>query len=157
MGIKLISACLCGVNCKYNGKNNLKLNFINLLKLGEIIPVCPEQLGGLPTPRTPAEIIGGSGQEVLAGKCRVITKEGSDVTDNFIRGAYETLKIAKAAQAEIAILKSRSPSCGIDYIYDGSFNKKLRKADGVTAALLKENGIKLLDEDDFISKGVCQD
>lgn len=154
--MKLVSACLCGVNCKYNGKNNLNLYFMELLQEGQVIPVCPEQLGGLPTPRTPAEISGGSGQDVLAGKSRVITRDGLDVTENYIKGANETLKIAQLAGADMVILKSRSPSCGSGCIYDGSFSYKTRNADGVTAALLKENGIRVIDEDDYIEKGECQ-
>ena len=155
--MKLVSACLCGVNCKYNGKNNINLYFMELLREGEVIPVCPEQLGGLPTPRKPAEILGGSGQDVLAGNSRVVTRDGLDVTEYYIKGAYETLKIAQLADADTAVLKSRSPSCGNGYIYDGSFSYKTRKADGVTAALLKENGIRVTDEDDYMEKGECQD
>ncbi|HHV14999.1 MAG TPA: DUF523 domain-containing protein [Gelria sp.] len=153
--MKLVSACLCGINCKYNGKNNINLYFMELMQEGAVIPVCPEQLGGLPTPRLPAEINAGSGQDVLAGNSKVINKNGEDVSDNYIRGAYETLKIAKLAGVEIAILKSRSPSCGSKYIYDGSFSYKLRQADGVTAALLKENGIRVMDEDEYMEKGEC--
>jgi uncharacterized protein YbbK (DUF523 family) len=155
--MKLVSACLCGINCKYNAKNNLNLYFVELMQEGNVIPVCPEQLGGLSTPRKPAEINGGSGQEVLAGNARVINNDGVDITANYIKGAYETLKIAQMADVDIAILRSRSPSCGSGYIYDGSFSYKLRKADGVTAALLKENGIKVIDEDEYIEKGECQD
>lgn len=155
--MKLVSACLCGVNCKYNGKNNLNLTFMELMQEGEVIPVCPEQLGGLATPRTPAEIANGSGQDVLTGNSRVITRDGQDVTDNYIQGARETLKIAQLAGVDTAILKSRSPSCGSGCIYDGSFSYKTRKADGVTSALLKEHGIRVIDEDDYIEKGECQD
>lgn len=155
--MKLVSACLCGVNCKYNGKNNLKLNLVELLHDGDVIPVCPEQLGGLPTPRLPAEINAGSGQDVLAGNGKVLTTNGDDVTDMYVKGAYETLKIAQMAGVDTAILKSRSPSCGSKYIYDGSFSYKLRQADGVTVALLKENGIRVMDEDEYMEKGECQD
>ncbi|MDD3271318.1 MAG: DUF523 domain-containing protein [Syntrophomonadaceae bacterium] len=155
--MKLVSACLCGINCKYNGKNNLNLYFMELLQEGDVIPVCPEQLGGLPTPRLPAEIDAGSGQDVLVGYSKVLNKNGEDVSDNYIKGAYETLKIAQLAGVDTAILKSRSPSCGSKYIYDGSFSYKLRQADGVTAALLKENGIRVMDEDEYMEKGECQD
>ena len=155
--MKLLSACLCGINCKYNGKNNLNLYFVNLLKKGDAIPVCPEQLGGLTTPRLPAEINSGSGQDVLAGNSKVLNKKGDNVTDNYIRGAYETLKIAQLAGVDTAILMSRSPSCGSGSIYDGSFSNKLRQADGVTAALLKENGIRVIDEEEYMEKGECLD
>lgn len=154
--MKLISACLCGINCKYNGKNNLNLYFAELLKEGDVIPVCPEQLGGLTTPRLPAEIKAGSGQDVLAGNSKVFNKNGDDVTDMYVKGAYETLKIAQLAGIDTAILKSRSPSCGSGYIYDGSFSYKLRQADGVTAALLRENGIRVMDEDEYLEKGEYQ-
>jgi uncharacterized protein YbbK (DUF523 family) len=153
--VKLISACLCGIKCKYNGKDNTDPCFVRLMHKGEVIPVCPEQLGGLPTPRTPAEIICGSGQDVLMGKSRVMTSDGLDVTENFIKGAYETLNIAKNVGADTAILKSHSPSCGSGCIYDGSFSKRLRKSDGVTAALLKQNGVKVITEDDYLDKGDC--
>ena len=155
--MKLVSACLCGINCKYNGKNNLNLYFMELLQEGDVIPVYPKQLGGLPTPRLPAEIDAGSGQDVLVGYSKVLNKNGEDVSDNYIKGAYETLKIAQLAGVDTAILKSRSPSCGSKYIYDGSFSYKLRQADGVTAALLKENGIRVMDEDEYMEKGECQD
>jgi uncharacterized protein YbbK (DUF523 family) len=155
--VKLVSACLCGFNCKYDGKNNINPYFRKLLQEGQVIPVCPEQLGGLPTPRTPAEIAGGSGQDVLTGSCRVVTRDGRDVTENYIKGAYETLKLAQWAKADTAILKSRSPSCGTGCIYDGSFSHRTHTADGVAAALLKANGIRVMDEDDYIEKGECQD
>ncbi len=155
--MKLVSACLCGVNCKYNGKNNLNLYLVNLLQEGDVIPVCPEQLGGLTTPRLPAEINAGSGQDVLAGNSKVLNQGGDNVTENYIRGAYETLKIAQLAGVDTAILKSHSPSCGSGSIYDGSFSYKLRQADGVTAALLKENGIRVMDEDEYMEKGEYQD
>jgi len=153
--MKLISACLCGVKCKYNGKDNTNPHFVRLLQTGEVVPVCPEQLGGLPTPRKPAEILCGSGQDVLTGKSRVVTDDGHDVTENYIKGAYETLNIAQKIGADMAILKSKSPSCGNGCIYDGSFRKKTCHSDGVTAALLKENGIKVIDEDDYLAKGEC--
>jgi uncharacterized protein YbbK (DUF523 family) len=105
----------------------------------------------------PAEIDAGSGQDVLVGYSKVLNKNGEDVSDNYIKGAYETLKIAQLAGVDTAILKSRSPSCGSKYIYDGSFSYKLRQADGVTAALLKENGIRVMDEDEYMEKGECQD
>jgi len=144
----IISACLVGINCKYNGKNNLAQWVKDLPQT--IVPVCPEQLGGLPTPRPPAEIILGDGSDVLDGKAKVITNTGKDVTKNFVTGADMTLKIARLVGAEKAILKSNSPSCGSCYIYDGSFTGKLGKGDGVTAALLKKNGIKVFTENDII-------
>jgi len=140
----LISACLIGINCKYNGKNNAVPFLDNLPK--HIVPICPEQLGGLPTPRPQAEIILGDGKDVLEGNAKVITKKGNDVTKNFIFGAKQVLKIAQVCGAKEAILKAHSPSCGSGLIYDGSFKGKLKKGDGVTAALLKKKGIKILSE-----------
>ncbi|HBT19969.1 MAG TPA: DUF523 domain-containing protein [Peptococcaceae bacterium] len=140
----LISACLIGINCKYNGGNNA-LSFLDKLPKC-IIPICPEQLGGLPTPRPQAEIVCGDGSDVLEGNAKVITKNGVDVTKNFIFGAEQTLKIAQFCGAKEAILKSHSPSCGSGFIYDGSFKGKLKKGDGVAAALLKKNGIKVITE-----------
>lgn len=117
-----------------------------------IIPVCPEQLGGLTTPRLPAEIKDGGGQDVLDGLARVVDKEGTDVTDQFIKGAYETLKLARLLGARKAILKEKSPSCGPGKIYDGNFKGNLIDGSGVTAALLRSNGIEVSSEEDFLKK-----
>lgn len=146
----LLSACLCGVNCKYNGENNLIPFFAELMKEGHAIPVCPEQLGGLPTPRPACEIRNGTGRDVLEGTADVIGKDGQTLTSQFILGAQETLRLAKISNAKMAVLKSRSPSCGIDRIYDGTFTSLLIPGDGVTAALLRENGIEVLSDDQFI-------
>ncbi|RLE41448.1 DUF523 domain-containing protein [Candidatus Woesearchaeota archaeon] len=137
--MKLVSACLLGINCKYNGGNNKNSKIIELSKQELLIPVCPEQLGGLPTPRPPAE----------QSSNRVIDVNGRDVTKEFINGAKETLKIAKLFGINEAILKQRSPSCGCGEIYDGSFSGRVIKGDGVTTALLKRHGIKVNSEEDF--------
>lgn len=142
----LISACLCGENCKYSGGNNFDERAYKIFKEGKGVLVCPEQLGGLPTPRVPSEISGGTGLDVLEGKARVITKDGRDVTEEFIRGAEETLAIAKKYKCHTAIFKAKSPSCGINNIYDGSFSKKLIAGNGVTAEVLVKNGIKVFSE-----------
>ncbi len=144
--MKIVSACLAGINCRWDGKNKLNQRILKLVKQGKATPVCPEQLGGLTTPREPAECFGGTGVDVLNGKARVITKESKDVTDNFIKGAQETLRIAKSVNAKEAILKSKSPSCGSGQTYDGSFTKTFVEGDGVTAALLKKHGIKVSHE-----------
>lgn len=135
--MKLISACLIGINCRYDGKSSLNKKCLRLFKEGKLIPVCPEQLGGLATPREKAEI---------QKDGRVLTKSGKDLTKNFLKGARETLKIAKALNIKEAILKSKSPSCGSGLIYDGTFSGKLIKGDGKTAALLKKNKIRLITE-----------
>ncbi len=146
----LISACLLGVNCKYNGENNLKDEIIEYFKGKGIIPICPEQLGGLPTPRLPAEIKNGNGQDVLKGKAKVINSDGIDATEQFIKGAYETFKLAETLGATKAILKTRSPSCGVGGIYNGDFNGTLIEGDGVTAALLKSKGLEVYDDRNFL-------
>ena len=147
--MKIVSACLAGIKCRYDEKTKPCLKVIELVKQGMAVPVCPEQLGGLPTPRIPQEIQGCSGEEVLDGKCKVINKEGIDVTENFIKGAEEVLKIARLTDAEEFIGKSKSPSCGCGQTYDGTFSGKLIKGDGVTTALLKRNGIKVITEEDI--------
>lgn len=141
-----ISLCLLGINCRYDGKNNKNKKIINLSKDAILIPICPEQLGGLSTPRAPSEIQDGTGSEVLEGKARVMNKRGEDVTKEFLKGAYESLKIAKFYNIKIAILKSKSPSCGKGEIYDGSFLNKLSTGNGVTAELFLRNKIKVLTE-----------
>ena len=146
----LISACLCGVNCKYSGGNNLNEKVIKLLEEGKALLACPEQLGGLPTPRVPSEIVGGTGVDVLEGKAKVISKEGKDVTAEFVKGAEETLSLAKIVKVEYVILKAKSPSCGNGIIYAGNFNGDLREGEGVTAALLKKHGFKVITENDIV-------
>ena len=136
----LISACLIGLNCKYNGGNNENSKLVELMKEKDLIPICPEQLGGLKTPRASAERT----QE------KVLTKEGIDVTKEYQKGAEEVLNLAKKLNIKKAILKSRSPSCGIDEIYDGTFSHTLIKRDGVTAELLKKNGIEVISSDRYV-------
>ncbi len=119
----LVSGCLCGINCKYDGNNNLNEKILELLRQGKAIPVCPEQLGGQATPREAHEIVNGDGAMVLDGKCRVLGRDvRDDVTGEFIKGAEETLNIAKELKIDTAILKARSPSCGKGIIYDGTFS-----------------------------------
>jgi len=146
--IRIISACLLGLNCRYNGVAKPCQKAIDLSKDEIIIPVCPEQLGGLSTPRVPSETTG-DGLDVLEGKKRVINKSGVDVTKQFIRGAEEVLRLVKLFGIDEAILKQKSPSCGCGQIYDGTFSDKLIKGDGVTAALLKKNGIRVITEEDL--------
>ncbi len=142
----LVSACLLGINCKYNGENNKNENVKKFLESKEFIIVCPEQLGGMSTPREPSEIVKLDGYDVIKGKASVINKQRLDVTKKFRNGADEALKIAKLYNCKEAILKDGSPSCGSSYIYDGSFAGKKKDGLGVTAALLIENGIKVISE-----------
>lgn len=150
----LISACLTGVCCRYDGGHCRDERLLADLAGSELIPVCPEQLGGLSTPRQPAEITGGSGIDVLAGVAAVQTRTGEDVTSFFINGAQKTLEIAKRAGVERAVLKSKSPSCGCGWIYDGSFSGLIIPGDGVGTALLKKEGITCQTSEEFV-KASC--
>lgn len=132
----LVSACLMGENCKYNGGNNY-VKDIELIKTkANLVSVCPEVDGGLSVPRSPSEIRGE----------RVVAKSGEDVTEYFVKGAELALETAKKHSCKIALLKAKSPSCGTGMVYDGSFEGVLCEGDGVTALLLKKNGIKVLNE-----------
>ncbi|MCR3759849.1 DUF523 domain-containing protein [Clostridium felsineum] len=142
----IVSACLLGVNCKYSGENNFSDKVKEICKGKKVIPVCPEQLGGMSTPRNPAEIVNGTGKEVLEKNAKVIDNKGRDVTAYFIKGAEETFKIAKLFNCKKAILKAKSPSCGVGEIYNGTFSKTLVKGNGVTAEILKKNGIEIITE-----------
>ncbi|WJQ82922.1 DUF523 domain-containing protein [Brevibacillus brevis] len=144
--MKVISACLIGCECRYDQKSCLDQELEQLLREGMAIPVCPEQLGGLPTPRPPAEIIGGTGEDVLDGKARIIDDTGRDVTEEFLMGANQALKLAKTVGATSAILKENSPSCGSSFVYDGSFSGKKVPGVGLTAALFRRNGIEVTSE-----------
>ncbi len=147
--MKIVSACLLGIKCRWDGKVKPCPKILELSKKENLIPVCPEQLGGLPTPRIAQEVQGCSGEDVLDGKGRVLNKKGEDVSLNFITGAEEVLKIARLFNIKEFIAKAKSPSCGCGMIYDGSFFGKLAKGNGVTTALLKRNGIKIKTEKDY--------
>jgi len=137
--MKIVSACLAGVKCRYDGESQPCDKILELVRNGEAIPVCPEQLGGLPTPRAQAEQQG----------AKVIAKDGADVTNEFHRGAIEVLNLAKLAGCKEAILKSKSPSCGSGVVYDGTFTGTLIEGDGVLVRMLKENGIKVFRDDEI--------
>ena len=132
----LISACLLGVRCRYDGASKPHPLAEELVKRHELIPVCPEQMGGLPTPRPPAERQGD----------RVVSVEGVDVTEQYRRGAEEALRLCRLFGCEAAVLKERSPSCGRGAVYDGTFTGNLAVGDGVTAQLLVEAGISVYGE-----------
>ena len=132
----LVSGCLLGVCCRYDGASKPHPGVLELAKQHELIPVCPEQLGGLATPRPPAERQGG----------RIIARTGADVTEQYCRGAEEALKLYRLLGCDAAVLKERSPSCGSGEIYDGAFSGTLTAGDGVTAELLKTNGISVYGE-----------
>ena len=144
----LVSACLAGRRCRFDGRANPDDEVSRLVAEGRAILVCPEVDGGLGTPRLPAEIVGGDGHDVLAGLARVMASDGTDVTDRYIAGAERALAAAREAGATNAILKARSPSCGKGVIRDGSFSGDLRVGDGVTAALLEESGVTVSSEEE---------
>ncbi|MDP2892469.1 MAG: DUF523 domain-containing protein [Bacillota bacterium] len=139
------SACLLGINCRYNGKPAPEEAAIKLFLEGRVIPVCPEALGGMKSPHAPCEIAGGSGEDVLAGRAAVLDAGGGDWTKEFIKGAKQALMICKKLGVQKAYLKSKSPSCGLGRIYDGSFTGTLKNGEGVTAALLRKNGIEVIE------------
>jgi uncharacterized protein YbbK (DUF523 family) len=145
----LVSACLLGLNTKYDGTNNFNNKVAKLLKRSDvvIIPFCPEQLGGLPTPREPADLTG-DGAKVLNGEARVITRSGLDVTEYYIRGAQESVKLARLCRIDIIILKSRSPSCGINGVYKAK-DLKLMPWNGVTAALLRKEDFTIISDEEI--------
>ena len=135
----MVSACLLGENCKYSGGNNRNEKVLDYVAGHEVVPVCPEVMGGLPTPRVPAEIVCGV----------VINKEGVNVDCEYRLGAQKTLEIAREKKIDLAILQSRSPSCGTKEIYDGTFSGKRIPGQGVTARLLSENGFAVMDAEEL--------
>ncbi|MFJ2780063.1 DUF523 domain-containing protein [Kitasatospora sp. NPDC087315] len=139
----LVSACLAGVPCRYDGRAKTSAAAVGLVEAGQAVVVCPEVAGGLATPRPAAEIVGGDGEDVLAGRARVVDVTGADCTGAFLDGARQALAAAEAAGARRALLMARSPSCGCGRIYDGTFTGALRPGDGVTAALLRRAGIEV--------------
>lgn len=145
----LVSACLVGIPCRYDGGSCPHDQLQALATQGGVLPFCPEVGGGLPTPRPPAEIQGGDGGDVLEGQARVVNIEGKDVTAEFLAGARKALRVAQRWDIKEAILKARSPSCGVGQTYDGSFSGRLVEGDGVTAALLKREGIIVRNEDEW--------
>ena len=146
----LVSACLMGERVRYDGaKVPFNSAILNRWKdYGLIVPFCPEVAGNLPVPRPPAEIIKGTGKDVLEKNTGVFNINGQNVTESFIKGAREALRIVKEMQIKMAILKDGSPSCGKNSIYDGSFSGSKRPGKGVTTALLEKNGISVFSENE---------
>ena len=141
-----ISSCLVGKKCRFDGNDSFNAELVYQLQQAGTgyIDLCPEVLGGLSVPRSPCEIVGGTGREVFEGSAQILTADGEDFTDAYIAGALDALRICKEHKVRKAYLKSRSPSCGCGEIYDGSFSKKLRKGNGVFAELLQQNGIEVV-------------
>lgn len=140
----LVSSCLAGINCRYDGKNSRNEAVVEMVKQGKAIPLCPEQLAGLDTPRSCCEIVIDD-----MGNKKVINKNNQDLTKEFIEGTEKTLKIAKIMGIKKAILKAKSPSCGCGLIYDGSFSGKLIRGNGLTAEALIKNGIEVMTENEI--------
>ena len=147
-GPVLVSACLAGRACRFDGSDNKDDRLAGLVAEGRAVLVCPEEDGGLGTPRPAAEIVGGDGHDVIAGRARVVTRAGLDVTEQYLNGARIALERAGQAGAETAVLKARSPSCGKGCVYDGTFTQTQAVGDGVTTALLEANGIRVLTDED---------
>jgi uncharacterized protein YbbK (DUF523 family) len=136
----LVSACLCGICSRFDGKDARDDQTAELVKKGKAIPVCPEELGGLPVPRLPGEIEKGDGKEVLCQQRKVVSRNGEDLTPFFLRGAFASLTIAKRFKIKKVFMKQKSPSCGCGWI---TRKGKLVKGDGVTTALFKNEGIQV--------------
>ncbi|MEK4881647.1 MULTISPECIES: DUF523 domain-containing protein [Paenibacillus] len=147
----LVSSCLAGMKVRYNGTDCLDEKIQKLLNENQAIAVCPELLGGFSTPREPAEIVGGDGEDVLAGTAKVVDRSGIDVTELYLKGAYITLEKAQEVSATMVVLKENSPSCGSTMIYNGEFKGKKIAGNGVTAALLRKNGIEVTSEENWLS------
>jgi uncharacterized protein YbbK (DUF523 family) len=135
----IVSACLCGINCRYDGKSSLNEKIKKLVDEGKALPICPETEGGMQVPRHPCEI----------RNKKVINTQGENKTENFIVGAEKILALAKKHNIKKAILKEKSPSCGSSFIYDGTFSKNLISGSGITTSLLRKNGIEVISDKDF--------
>lgn len=146
----VVSACLAGIKCRWDGRDNTIEAIRRLVAEGKAVAICPEEFGGLPTPREPSEIIGGSGEDVLTHRARVRMKGGRDVTENFLKGAQEVLKVIREGNLRKAILKARSSACGYGEIYDGSFSGRLKLGNGVTAAILLREGIEVVTDEEYL-------
>ena len=147
--IYLISACLAGQPVRYDGKAYQHQAIQQLIQQHKAITACPEMLGGLSCPREPAEIRGGTAEDVLAGHAQVMTAQNLDLSQAFIDGAYKTLALAQQNHIQIAVLKENSPSCGSNMIYSGNFNANKVAGMGITAALLRQHGIQVISELEF--------
>lgn len=147
-----VSSCLAGFLCRYDGGSNPVAKIEKLFKEGQAVTICPEVLGGLPTPRTPAEIVGGDGFDVWQGKAKVITKDGQDVTEEFMAGAKLAYQKIKELQIDQLVLKAKSPSCGCGLIYDGSFSGNKVAGVGVATAYFKNQGLTVLSDEAWLDE-----
>lgn len=147
----IVSACLLGTCCNHEGRASSRPRVARLAENTRLVPICPEVVGGLSTPRPAAEISGGDGADVLDATARVRTAAGDDVTDAYLRGAAAAVELARATGATRAVLKARSPSCGAVDVYDGTFSRSLHASSGVTAAALRAAGIDVVSDEDIES------
>jgi uncharacterized protein YbbK (DUF523 family) len=145
-----VSSCLAGIECRYNGSHSLVGKIKGLVEQDRALLICPELLGGFSTPRESAEIVGGTGEDVLDGNAKVIEKSGNDVTKLYIEGAYKALNTIQEANVKYVVLKENSPSCGSTMIYNGEFSNTKIDGKGVTAALFKRAGIQVISEKQFL-------
>ena len=145
-----VSSCLAGIECRYNGSHSLVGKIKGLVEQDRALLICPELLGGFSTPREPAEIVGGTGGDVLDGTAKVVEKSGNDVTKLYIKGAYKALDIIQEINVKYVVLKENSPSCGSTMIYNGEFSKTKVAGKGVTTALFKRAGIQVISEKQFL-------
>lgn len=151
--MKIVSACLVGINCKWNGKSNPAPKLIREFKAGKLLAICPEQFGGLTIPRSPCGILNATGKEVIDNQARVVDHKGKDYTQEFLKGSKRVLRIVKELNIKEAILKRTSPSCGVGKTWqmkkqDNKYKNRLVDGDGVLTALLKRNGLKVISEKD---------
>jgi uncharacterized protein YbbK (DUF523 family) len=145
-----ISSCLAGIECRYNGSHSLVGKIKELVEQDRVLLICPELLGGFLTPRESAEIVGGTGEDVLDGNAKVIEKSRKDVTKLYIEGAYKALNTIQEANVRYVVLKESSPSCGSTMIYNGEFSNTKIAGEGVTTALFKRAGMQVISEKQFL-------
>ena len=148
----LVSACLLGISTRYDGGHNAHKLLLEYAGHQQFIPICPEVLGGLSTPRLPAEIVGGSGEDVWTGRAKVLDIRGKDVTKEFMKGAQLAAQILKERPIKAAILKERSPSCGVHQIYDVTFTGQKKAGQGVTRALLRQLNLPVYSEEELTAE-----
>lgn len=150
VGLIAVSGCLLGIRCAYDARPRFCGQLWRTAG-GAAVGVCPEQLGGLSTPRPPAEITGGTGRDVLAGRAKVLNCRGEDCTGQYRRGAWETVKVARQLGIRRAVLRPRSPACGPSCHYDGSFSGRVIEGEGVAAAALRQAGLQVFAPGEFLT------
>ena len=149
MSVIAISACLMGNPCRYNGSSALNNELFQLVKGRNVLLFCPEIMANLPTPRAPLEIIGGNGHDVTKGQAMVVNRDGVNMTDEFLNGTQCAMALFVNNKVSVVVLKERSPSCGVNEIYDGSFSGRLIKGCGVLTARLLQSGLKIFSDEEI--------